>query len=222
MLIRSRQSLSQVSANSILSMGSEGIKRVSSAKTLGVVVEECITWRDHVDKVAKKAAKGIDTRKVKVLSLPKTIKEKSTFRAKALRRELVVFVLPHFDYCALVWNNCSKTLQNKLQKLQNKAGRIITGYCYKTASDTVRSKLSWDTLEATRKKQLETCMIQIMKDNSIDYLRELFTIHANQTYGLRSNNRVLHLPRPKKNALKRNFSYKGAAAWNNIEENRKF
>ena len=31
-----------------------------------------------------------DTRKVKVLSLPETIKEKSTFRAKALRRELVL------------------------------------------------------------------------------------------------------------------------------------
>ena len=31
-----------------------------------------------------------DTRKVKVLSLPETIKEKSTFRAKALRRELAV------------------------------------------------------------------------------------------------------------------------------------
>ena len=31
-----------------------------------------------------------DTRKVKVLSLPETIKEKSTFRAKALRRELIV------------------------------------------------------------------------------------------------------------------------------------
>ena len=30
-----------------------------------------------------------DMRKVKVLSLPETIKEKSTFRAKALRRELV-------------------------------------------------------------------------------------------------------------------------------------
>ena len=31
-----------------------------------------------------------DTRKVKVLSLPETMKEKSTFRAKALRWELVV------------------------------------------------------------------------------------------------------------------------------------
>ena len=31
-----------------------------------------------------------DTRKIKVLSLPETIKEKSTFRAKTLRRELVL------------------------------------------------------------------------------------------------------------------------------------
>ena len=34
-----------------------------------------------------------DTRKVEVHSLPETIKEKSRFRAKALRRELVVALL---------------------------------------------------------------------------------------------------------------------------------
>ena len=186
-LIGSRQRLSQVSADPILSIGYEGIKRVSSTKTLGVVVDEWIIWSDHVDKVAKKAAKGIGMLR----------RSKHLFDRDTLKTIYNAFVLPHFDYCSLVWNNCSKTLQNKLQKLQNKAGRIITGDCYETASDTVTSKLSWDTLEARRKKQLETCMIQIMKGNSIDYLRELFTIHANQTYGLRSNNRVLHLPKQK-------------------------
>ena len=149
------------------------------------MVDECITWNDHVDKVAKKSAKGIECYTRRIIYLTELVR---------LEPFIIIynaFVLPHFDYCALVWNNCSKTLQNKLQKLQNKAGRIITGYCYKTASDTVRSELSWDTLEARRKNQLETCMIQIMKGNSIDYLRELFTIHANQTYGLRrSNNRT--------------------------------
>ena len=43
MLIGPRKRLSQVSADPILSMGSEGIKRVSSTKTLGVVVDKCIT-----------------------------------------------------------------------------------------------------------------------------------------------------------------------------------
>ena len=33
-------------------------------------------------------------------------------------------VLPHFDYCTLVWDNCSQTLNNKLEKLQNRAAWI--------------------------------------------------------------------------------------------------
>ena len=41
-------------------------------------------------------------------------------------------------------------------------------------------------------------------------------------YGLRSNNRVLHLPKQKTNALKHSCSYNGTAAWNNIEENKNF
>ena len=48
---------------------------------------------DTVRKAGMDLLKGdapSDTRKVKVLSLPETIKEKSTFRAKALRRELIV------------------------------------------------------------------------------------------------------------------------------------
>ena len=36
-------------------------------------------------------------------------------------------VLSHFDYCSLVWDNCCEYLTDKLQKLQNRAARIITG-----------------------------------------------------------------------------------------------
>ena len=116
MLIGSRQRLSQVSADPILSMASEGMKRVSYIKTLGVVVNKCITWRDHVvDKVAKIAAQGIRMLR----------RSKHVFDRDTLKTIYNAFVLPHFDYCALVWNNCSKTLQSKLQKLQNKAGRSI-------------------------------------------------------------------------------------------------
>ena len=82
-------------------------------------------WKDHIDKVAKKAAKGIG-----ILRRSKGFLDKDTLKT-------VYIVLPHFDYCSLVWHNSSKALQNKLQKLQNKAGRIITGDSYEIASDTV-------------------------------------------------------------------------------------
>ena len=85
-----------------------------------------------------------------------------------------------------------QNLAKQIAKTPNKAGRIITGDCYETALEIVRTKLSWDTLEARREKQLQTLMIQIMKGNSTDYLRKFFTICTNQSYELRSNNNVLH------------------------------
>ena len=47
--------------------------------------------REKLTNVASVGSVFNDTREVKVLSLPETIKEKSTFRAKALRREF-----PHY------------------------------------------------------------------------------------------------------------------------------
>ena len=57
MLIGSRQRLSQIISDPILSIGFESIKRVSSTKTLGVMVDEYITWKDYIDEVAKESCK---------------------------------------------------------------------------------------------------------------------------------------------------------------------
>ena len=46
-------------------------------------------------------------------------------------------VLSHFDYCSLVWDNCCDYLKNRLQKLQNRAARIITGKTYEDSSEDV-------------------------------------------------------------------------------------
>ena len=35
-------------------------------------------------------------------------------------------VQPHFNYCNIVWGNCGVNLQEKLQKLQNRAARVLT------------------------------------------------------------------------------------------------
>ena len=54
MLIGSRQRLSQIISDPIISIGSESVKRVSSTKTLGVMVDECITWKTILMKWQRK------------------------------------------------------------------------------------------------------------------------------------------------------------------------
>ena len=34
-------------------------------------------------------------------------------------------IQPHFDYCNVVWSNCGIGLSDKLQRLQNRAARIL-------------------------------------------------------------------------------------------------
>ena len=59
-------------------------------------------------------------------------------------------VQPHFDYCSEIWGCCNKTLSSKLQKLQNRAARILLRASYDTNSDSLIDKLGWRKLDKQR------------------------------------------------------------------------
>ena len=76
-----------------------------------------------------------NTRKVKVISLLETIKEKIDVSSEASIFSFIVsgseitFTF-HFDYCCSVWDELGGTFATKLQKLQNRAARVITRSSY--------------------------------------------------------------------------------------------
>ena len=47
-------------------------------------------------------------------------------------------VISHCDYCSMVWDNCADYLLEKLQKLQNRAARVITSKSYEVKSEDRR------------------------------------------------------------------------------------
>ena len=80
-------------------------------------------------------------------------------RAKQfVKRETLQFlynsmVQPYFEYCSLVWGNCGESLKEKLQKLQNRAARVITGDTYDIRSKDISKKLNWKNLSVKRKEK---------------------------------------------------------------------
>ena len=82
---------------------------------------------------------------------------KSVISNESLKRLYKALVLPHFDYCSLVWDNCSNNSKDRLQKLQNKAGRIITGDNYDMSATNTRLKLGWKDLQSRRDEQMNKC-----------------------------------------------------------------
>ena len=55
-------------------------------------------------------------------------------------------ILPYFDYCSLVWTNCSEYLRDKMQKMQNRAARVITGRPYEIATKEMFKELNLQPL----------------------------------------------------------------------------
>ena len=50
---------------------------------------------------------------------------------------------PYFNYCCPVWDGIGSQLSSKLQKLQNRAARMIAECTYETSSSSVLEELNW-------------------------------------------------------------------------------
>ena len=129
-------------------------------------------------------------------------------------------VQPYFDYCDGVWGDRSKTRADKLQKLQNKAARIITRADFPNRSSDVLNSLEWSNLEERRRKEERHLLVTIFKvfnNNCPTNLREQFhrtsEIHD---YNLSCSHYDFQLSLSKTNFLKRSFSYRVAMAWNQL------
>ena len=127
-------------------------------------------------------------------------------------------IQPCFDYCSPLWDTCGKQLKSKLQKIQDRAGRVITGSSYDARSTGVLNNLKWKTLETRRFHTKATLMYKILNDLSAPQPSKAF-VKLNDTninYNLRNIETDLALPRPYANFLKRSFKYSGAMFWNNL------
>ena len=125
MLIASRQKLSNISERPSLTINDMAVEQVASAKSLGVYIHQNLNWECHIESISKKTK-----------DIPFNI----------LINFYYSLVQPHFDYCNEVWGNCNKGLSNKLQKLQNRASRILMSAGYDSNLDDLFQALGWRKL----------------------------------------------------------------------------
>ena len=115
-------------------------------------------------------------------------------------------ILPHFDYCSPDWDNCSKlSFIDKLQKMQSRAARVITGRSYEIRSIDVLKELDWQPLTNRRKLNKAMCMFmpKVKKNELAEPKTNMFSISNNLNYNLRSNEINFDLPKPKTNFSKK-------------------
>ena len=110
-----------------------------------------------------------------------------------------------------------KTLAADLQKLQNRAVRIITSSSYEIRSDNVLAELNWKKLNERRQSQLASMMYKCTDNKVSVYLSDIFSTRSSlQNHNLRNSNHALFVRRPNNEAGKRSFSFRGAVLWNSL------
>ena len=70
------------------------------------------------------------------------------------------------------------TLCDKLQKLQNRAVRVITKSSYDVSANHLLTSLRQDNLAKRRKKLKAILMFKILNGLAPDYLQDLFSIRT--------------------------------------------
>ncbi len=177
-------------------------------KGLGVTIDENLTWEKHIAKICKKASAGIGAIK----------RAKPYVDINTLQTIYKALVQPYFDYCSTLWGNCGKSLQDKLQKFQSRAARVITGASYDVRSTDILTTLSWETLDNRRKKSKAVFMYKVLTDHAAPGLKEYFHVRnvTQNTYNLRNSDYDLTIPKSRTEYLRRSFKYSGAMLWNDL------
>jgi hypothetical protein len=98
-----------------ISINGQRIKRVFKYKYLGVVMDDCLSWRDHVHHVLMKTS-------AKVGMLRRLRNDISMHTANIVYKS---YVLPALDYCDTVRNCCNTGDEEKLERIQRRAARIV-------------------------------------------------------------------------------------------------
>ena len=96
------------------------------------------------------------------MSLPIQSSSRGFFDIKILTNIYQTLVQPWFDYGSQVWGGLGTTLCNKLQRLQNRAVRIITKSEYEVrAVNLLNNQLGLPNIETRRNHQLNTLMYKV-------------------------------------------------------------
>ena len=127
-------------------------------------------------------------------------------------------VQPNMSFCCSVWGCCSESKIDVLQKIQNRAAKIVTSSPYDTSAAPIIESLGWSTISPLIRKETATLTYKSLNSLAPNYLRKLFAKCSDERERfLRSSETDLQILLLKTTSGQRPFSYRGAKLWNSLK-----
>ena len=171
-----------------LEIGGEQVRRVEGARFLGVWVDECLGWTGHIERVRKKVGQllGVLGRASSVLG------------GRSLLSLYNGMVLPHLQYCLMVWGDFkgarNSTLGDSLLRYQKRFAGLAAGVGGRYHADPHLSRFGMLKVGDLYRQQLRVHAWRFWNGrlpvNQRAMLRRVEDVHS---HGTRSARAGLHL-----------------------------
>ena len=102
----------------MIQIGSECIFNSTCEKILGIYFDNKLNFEEHVSKLCKKASQKLDVLLARVSSFMSCRQRKIIMNA---------FIQSQFSYCPLLWMCHSRSIHTKINKIHERALRIVFG-----------------------------------------------------------------------------------------------
>ena len=160
--------LNDTDDNISITLGQHEIHNSNNQKLLGVIIDNKLTFNEHVTSLCKKA-----TQKLHALS------RVSRFMNTAKKRVIMKsFITSHFSYCPLIWMLHSRTLNTRINRIHERALRIV----YSDNISTFSELLEKDNSVTVHERNIQALAVELFKvlnGLSPKIMYEIFSIKEN-------------------------------------------
>ena len=184
------------------------IDRVTETLFLGVIIDECLTWKPHIQNLTRKISKSLG------------IIYKSSFclNKNSLYTLYYSLVYPYLYYCACVWGLTYHSNLKRLVTLQKRAVRTISRSAFDAHTDPIFKSLK--LLKFENIVFLQVAKIMYIYKNGLlpeSFKNMFFTGREIHNYNTRNKN-FFRLPSGRTNVRKFSLRFQGPKIFNSIND----
>ena len=152
------------------------VESVNTHKHLGITLTNNLTWNTHVDEICTKAL-----RRLNLLSCLKY-----NLSRRALEIMYFSFIRPILEYGNILLTNCGTINNDKMEKIQIQAARIVTGAIQSTSVQRLYQETKWQTLKARREQHCLCLFYKIVNGLTPSFLSDIVPVQPQHRYNLRN------------------------------------
>ena len=191
-----------------LSFDGQDVPIMTHHKHLGLSLSTDLNFHQHVNNIIR----TINTILGPIYSVRKFLSR------SILNNIYITYILPHFDYCDIIYDgNLTVTDANRLQTLQNRCARLVTGTLFRSPTTALLEDLGWERLETRRLIHKLLFFHRLFYDNPPlpSYVTDMLTDTRRNATGLDLRNAThLTIPPTRLTSFRQSFIPATIRQWN--------